>query len=110
LKGSKLQAEIEIVKFLIYILKGVALVKWNAFSLQLIGDWTSMLILNGVLAVDTFLLLSGLLVAYGQLGQMDRRPKERLNVPLYYLHRYIRYYSALNRVNLVDDVYRYHYP
>jgi peptidoglycan/LPS O-acetylase OafA/YrhL len=46
--------------------------------------------MNSVLAVDTFLLLSGLLVAYGQLGHVDQRQKKRLNVPLYYMHRYIR--------------------
>jgi peptidoglycan/LPS O-acetylase OafA/YrhL len=48
------------------------------------------MIVNSVLAVDTFLLLSGLLVAYGQLGLVDRRQKKFFNVPLYYLHRYIR--------------------
>ncbi|XP_023719212.1 nose resistant to fluoxetine protein 6 [Cryptotermes secundus] len=59
-----------------------------------ISDWSTMVIINSVLAVDTFLLVSGLLVAYGQLGHVDRRQKF-LNVPLYYLHRYIRLTPAL---------------
>lgn len=42
------------------------------------------------MAVDTFLLLSGLLVSYVWLKQMDGRKEKCFNVPLYYLHRYVR--------------------
>jgi peptidoglycan/LPS O-acetylase OafA/YrhL len=49
-----------------------------------------MIIVNSVLAVDTFLLLSGLLVAYVWLKDMERRQEKCFNIPLYYVHRYIR--------------------
>jgi len=49
-----------------------------------------MVVVNGVLAVDTFLLLSGLLVAYVWFKRINERQDRCFNVPLYYLHRYIR--------------------
>lgn len=57
---------------------------------KFIWEWSSMITVNSVLAVDTFLLLSGLLVAYRQLGLMNRHQKKCFNVSLYYLHRYVR--------------------
>ncbi|XP_070072688.1 nose resistant to fluoxetine protein 6 [Drosophila takahashii] len=44
---------------------------------------------EGVFAVDTFFFLSGLLVAVVSLRAMERA-KGKLNVPLMYLHRYLR--------------------
>ncbi|XP_069694765.1 nose resistant to fluoxetine protein 6-like [Periplaneta americana] len=57
--------------------------------LQYSRSWERMPLVNFRIAVDTFLLLSGLLVAYVFLKQM-RRPDARFNIPLHYLHRYIR--------------------
>lgn len=48
-------------------------------------------VVNSIHAVDSFFVLSGLLVSYGLLRELDRN-KGRLNVPLFYLHRYLRYY------------------
>ena len=53
----------------------------SRFSFQPIG--------NGFFAVDTFFLLSGLLVAYLSMRQMKRK-KGRFPFLTYYLHRYLR--------------------
>ena len=45
--------------------------------------------LNATVAVDTFFLMSGLLVAASLLRELDRR-KGRFNIPLFYIHRYVR--------------------
>lgn len=44
----------------------------------------------GTLAVDTFFLMSGLLVAYLLLRELERN-KGRFNVVYFYIHRYLRY-------------------
>ena len=46
-------------------------------------------IVNGFLAVDSFFFLSGVLVAYLTLREMERK-KGRFPVLTYYLHRYLR--------------------
>ncbi|XP_017023259.1 nose resistant to fluoxetine protein 6 [Drosophila kikkawai] len=46
-------------------------------------------IYEGVFAVDTFFFISGLLVAMVPLRAMERA-KGKLNIPLMYLHRYLR--------------------
>lgn len=46
-------------------------------------------ILNGTLSVDTFFTISGLLVSYLLLRQLDHQ-KGRVNFGLFYLHRYLR--------------------
>ncbi|EDW37664.1 GL27108 [Drosophila persimilis] len=55
--------------------------------------WTrsaySMLIQYGVFSVDTFFFLSGLLLVVIALRTMERT-KGKLNVPMMYLHRYLR--------------------
>ncbi|XP_065079918.1 nose resistant to fluoxetine protein 6-like [Ochlerotatus camptorhynchus] len=55
-------------------------------------DWLesfhSTLIIAGPLSVDTFFLLSGLLTCWNLLKELDRN--RLLNVPLMYLHRYLR--------------------
>uniref|UniRef100_A0A8D7ZYQ8 Nose resistant to fluoxetine protein 6 n=1 Tax=Culex pipiens TaxID=7175 RepID=A0A8D7ZYQ8_CULPI len=55
-------------------------------------DWRSSfhsaLITTGPNSVDTFFVLSGLLTCWGLLKELDRNSK--LNVPLLYLHRYLR--------------------
>lgn len=46
-------------------------------------------ITNASVAVDTFLLMSGLLVSYGLIKQLDDN-KGRFNPIKLYLHRYLR--------------------
>lgn len=47
-----------------------------------------MLIAAGSVSVDTFFLISGLLVSVGVLRELDSR--RTFNYPLYILHRYLR--------------------
>ena len=51
-------------------------------------SWGMMLVLNGTVAVDTFFLMGGALVAYNMLKELEKAQK--INVPLLYLHRYLR--------------------
>ena len=46
--------------------------------------------INASVCVDTFFLMSGLLVSYLLLRQLDGS-KGRFNVPLFYIHRYLRW-------------------
>lgn len=46
--------------------------------------------LNASIAVDTFFVMSGLLVAYSLMKELDRN-NGRFNIVLFYLHRYLRY-------------------
>ncbi|XP_055545796.1 nose resistant to fluoxetine protein 6-like [Wyeomyia smithii] len=57
-------------------------------TLEWIASVHSALIVAGVISVDTFLVLSGLLTCWSLLRELDRN--RRLNVPLLYLHRYLR--------------------
>ncbi|XP_046631188.1 nose resistant to fluoxetine protein 6-like isoform X2 [Daphnia pulicaria] len=64
-------------------------------------------ITNGLFAVDTFFLLSGLLVAFTQLRQLDQN-NGVFNLKRFYLHRYIRLtpvYAAL--VAFISTLYPY---
>ena len=55
---------------------------------KILGDPAMMILLNALFSVDTFFLLSGLLVGY--LGIKHLQKKESLNIPLMYLQRYLR--------------------
>nr|XP_019546423.2 nose resistant to fluoxetine protein 6-like [Aedes albopictus] len=57
-------------------------------TLDWIESFHSTLIISGPLSVDTFFLLSGLLTCWTLLKELDR--SRMLNVPLMYLHRYLR--------------------
>ena len=46
-------------------------------------------VFNATVSVDTFFLMSGLLVSYLLLRELDRK-KGRFNIPLFYIHRYVR--------------------
>ena len=46
-------------------------------------------ITNATVSVDSFLVLSGLLVSYTLLKELDRS-KGRFNLLLFYVHRYLR--------------------
>ncbi|KAL9695964.1 hypothetical protein quinque_015249 [Culex quinquefasciatus] len=74
---------------------------WHSYSLTFLAplinpntlsDWRSSfhsaLITIGPISVDTFFMLSGLLTCWSLLKELDRNGK--LNVPLLYLHRYLR--------------------
>lgn len=50
---------------------------------------------NGTVSVDTFFLMSGLLVSFLLLRELDRS-KGKFNVALFYLHRYLRYHINLH--------------
>jgi peptidoglycan/LPS O-acetylase OafA/YrhL len=54
---------------------------FRTLSMQTIG--------NSSVSVDTFFLMSGLLVSFLLLRELDRN-KGKFNVGLYYLHRYLR--------------------
>lgn len=72
-----------------------------------IEDAGRLYITNGTLSVDTFFILSGLLVSYVFLKQM-RNKTSGFNIPLYYLHRYIRLtppYAAA--ILFVSTIYRH---
>lgn len=51
--------------------------------------WGMQTLANGSVSVDTFFVMSGLLVSYLLLKELDRN-KGRFNVGLFYLHRYLR--------------------
>lgn len=51
---------------------------------------------NATIAVDTFLLISGLLVSYLLLAQLEKT-KGKFNFGVFYLHRYIRYHGTLTQ-------------
>ncbi|CAG7819852.1 unnamed protein product [Allacma fusca] len=63
---------------------------WNLVDLKMLyKDWTFYPILNGTVSVDTFFTLSGTLVAYSLLKELDKT-KGKLNYPLFVIHRYLR--------------------
>lgn len=53
-----------------------------------LNHWGAQVIVNGTFSVDSFFFLSGLLVTYLTLREMKR--SGYLNVPVMYLHRYLR--------------------
>ncbi|XP_059352860.1 nose resistant to fluoxetine protein 6-like isoform X2 [Daphnia carinata] len=52
-------------------------------------EWQLHGVLNATIAVDTFFLMSGLLVTYSLMRELDRN-KGRFNIGLFYLHRFLR--------------------
>lgn len=61
--------------------------------------YTSTTIIGGTVCVDTFFMITGLLVTYTFFDQMSKGIK--FNLPLFYLHRYLRVTPALMVVALV---------
>ena len=51
-------------------------------------------ILNGFPSVDSFFLISGVLMAYLTLKELDKTCG-RVSIPLFYVHRYLRYVIKL---------------
>ncbi|KAH8238143.1 hypothetical protein KR032_000127, partial [Drosophila birchii] len=60
-----------------------------AYVLTWIDSVFSLFVKHGIYAVDSFFFLSGLLLVVIALRSMDRT-KGRLNIPMMYLHRYLR--------------------
>ncbi|XP_016976550.1 nose resistant to fluoxetine protein 6 [Drosophila rhopaloa] len=60
-----------------------------ADALKWMNSIFSMFVLHGIYAVDTFFFLSGLLLVVIALRSMDKT-KGKLNIPMMYLHRYLR--------------------
>lgn len=48
-----------------------------------------MAVINATFSVDTFFLMSGMLATYNILKVLEKT-KGKLNVPMFYLHRYLR--------------------
>ena len=53
------------------------------------GNFWFQVIDNAFVSVDTFFLLSACLVCYLTMKELDKT-KGKINVPLYYIHRYLR--------------------
>ena len=68
--------------------------------LKIHEDWPILVILNSTVSVDTFFVLSGMLVGYNLLKLLDKS-KGKLNVPMFYLHRYLRHVLILTFMFLV---------
>ncbi len=56
---------------------------------QVYARWGFMIVLSGTLAVDTFFLLSGFLMSFLLMKQLDKT-KGGINPLLMIVHRYIR--------------------
>lgn len=56
---------------------------------QIYKSWTQLAVINGTFSVDTFFLMSGTLATYSILKMLDRT-KGKLNILMFYVHRYIR--------------------
>nr|XP_019554140.2 nose resistant to fluoxetine protein 6-like [Aedes albopictus] len=66
-----------------------------------IKSYHSMLVVGGAVSVDSFFLLSGLLVCWSLLKELDKSRK--LNLPVMYLHRYLRLTPALAALILLSS-------
>lgn len=51
--------------------------------------WEMETIINATVSVDSFFLMSGLLVSYLLLRELDRT-EGKFNILLFYVHRYLR--------------------
>ncbi|XP_048774347.2 nose resistant to fluoxetine protein 6-like isoform X2 [Ostrea edulis] len=69
-----------------------------------IQRWTFQVILNGIYSVDSFFLLSGLLVSFLTLRELQKRDG-KLNWFLFYFHRFWRLTPALMLFTLLYTAY-----
>ena len=60
-----------------------------AYAQKALGRWTFQPIVNGTFSVDTFFVLSGVLVAYTTLNLM-KKTEGKMNWFKFYIHRYLR--------------------
>lgn len=71
---------------------------------ELIHRWTFQIVLNAIFSVDSFFLLSGLLVSYLTLHELEKR-NGKINWLLFYFHRFWRLTPPLMLVLLVYTAY-----
>ncbi|XP_069123536.1 nose resistant to fluoxetine protein 6-like [Argopecten irradians] len=77
------------------------------FMAEFLGNWTSMVMVNGLLSVDSFFTLSGLLVSYLFMKEM-KREKGRINWFMFYFHRIWRLTPAYMLVLFLNmSLFRY---
>ena len=62
----------------------------NIFRFQFKTSFLFRVIMNAFPSVDSFFIMSGCLLSYLTLKEMDKT-KGWLNVPMFYIHRYIRW-------------------
>ncbi|XP_068082886.1 nose resistant to fluoxetine protein 6 [Anabrus simplex] len=72
----------------------------SRYGEEIYSDWRYLWITNATISVDTFLVLSGLLVAYTFLQKVPKT--NSFNVPMYYIHRYIRLTPSLAMIVLLQ--------
>ncbi|PNF21712.1 hypothetical protein B7P43_G10359 [Cryptotermes secundus] len=78
-----------------------------SIAVDFIKDPGRLYITNSTLSVDTFFVLSGLLLGYIFLKQMKHKTSG-FNIPMFYVHRYIRLTPAYAIVILISaTLYRY---
>lgn len=81
---------------------------WNYIDVKrLYKNWTVLAVLNATFSVDTFFVMSGLLACYGIMKALQKT-KGKFNVPMFYVHRYIRLtptYAIL--LGIVATLYKY---
>jgi peptidoglycan/LPS O-acetylase OafA/YrhL len=70
------------------------------FFLDWVKQYPSMIVYAGTVAVDTFFLLSGLLVTKGMLRELDKN--RSLNIVQLYVHRYLRLTPSIAMVIFVN--------
>ncbi|XP_068082673.1 nose resistant to fluoxetine protein 6 isoform X2 [Anabrus simplex] len=68
--------------------------------MEIVSDWKYLGVTNATLSVDTFLVLSGLLVGYMFFQKVPKT--NSFNLPMYYIHRFIRLTPALAIVLLLQ--------
>ena len=72
--------------------------------LKTASDSTGMqVMLNGFPSVDSFFLISGVLMSYLTLKELDKT-NGRLSIPLFYVHRYLRYLVTLHIQNFAKNI------
>ena len=63
---------------------------WNQIEVaEAYQDWTILTTFNATVSVDSFFVMSGMLVTFNLLKVLDRS-KGKLNLPMFYIHRYLR--------------------
>ncbi|XP_033763776.1 O-acyltransferase like protein-like [Pecten maximus] len=91
----------------IFLLLQQAMVNAYPFAKRMLERRTFMVITNGLLSVDTFFTLSGLLLAYVFMKEM-KREKGRINWFMFYFHRFWRLTPPYMLVMMLDIVlFRY---
>ncbi|XP_069120101.1 O-acyltransferase like protein-like [Argopecten irradians] len=72
-----------------------------SYFYSVVSRWTFMVILNGLMSVDTFFTMSGLLVAYVFMKEMTKE-KGRINWFLFYFHRFWRLTPAYMLILMIS--------